>query len=109
MGVSVTKAALVLGVSRKTLSKNINGNSGISSAMAFRLSIAFGGSPESWKGATRFYCSGVISSSIISNILLFVIDSFDYERVHFDSVNNLPYFTGVIMLTGTKRLLKSTV
>lgn len=50
MGLSVTKAALALGVSRKTLSKIVNGNSGISPEMAFRLSIAFGGSPESWMG-----------------------------------------------------------
>lgn len=47
---SVTKAALALGVSRKTLSKIVNGNAGISPEMAFRLSIAFGGSPESWMG-----------------------------------------------------------
>jgi addiction module HigA family antidote len=47
---SVTKAALALDVSRKTLSKIVNGNSGISPEMAFRLSIAFGysGRPESW-------------------------------------------------------------
>lgn len=50
MGLSVTKAALALGVSRKTLSKIVNGNSGISPEMAFRLSITFGGSPESWMG-----------------------------------------------------------
>ena len=50
MGLSVTKAALALGVSRKTLSKIVNGNAGISPEMAFRLSIAFGGSPESWMG-----------------------------------------------------------
>lgn len=50
MGLSVTKAAIALGVSRKTLSKIVNGNSGISPEMAYRLSIAFGGSPESWMG-----------------------------------------------------------
>lgn len=50
MGLSVTKAAVALGVSRKTLSKIVNGNSGISPEMSFRLSIAFGGSPESWMG-----------------------------------------------------------
>lgn len=50
MGLSITKAALALGVSRKTLSKIVNGNSGISPEMAFRLSITFGGSPESWMG-----------------------------------------------------------
>ena len=50
MGLSVTKAAIALGVSRKTLSKIVNGNSGISPEMALRLSIVFGGSPESWMG-----------------------------------------------------------
>jgi len=50
MGLSITKAAIALGVSRKTLSKLVNGKSGISSEMAFRLSLAFGGSPESWMG-----------------------------------------------------------
>ena len=50
MGLSVTQAAGALGVSRKTLSKIINGKSGISPEMAFRLSMAFGGSPESWMG-----------------------------------------------------------
>jgi addiction module HigA family antidote len=45
MGVSVTQAAGALGVSRKTLSKIINGRAGISPEMAFRLSLAFGGSP----------------------------------------------------------------
>ena len=50
MGVSVTQAAGALGVSRKTLSKIINGRAGISPEMAFRLSMAFSGSPESWMG-----------------------------------------------------------
>ena len=50
MGVSVTQAAGALGVRRKTLSKIINGRAGISPEMAFRLSMAFGGSPESWMG-----------------------------------------------------------
>ena len=50
MGLSITRAALALGVSRKTLSKIVNGNSGISPEMAFRLSMAFGGRPESWMG-----------------------------------------------------------
>ncbi len=50
MGLTVTQAAEALGVSRKTLSKIINGKAGISPGMAFRLSMAFGGSPESWMG-----------------------------------------------------------
>lgn len=48
LGLSVTKAAKGLGVSRKALSELLNGHSGISTDMAIRLSKAFGGSPESW-------------------------------------------------------------
>lgn len=48
MGLSVTKAAEALGVSRKTLSTIINGRAGISPEMAIRLSKAFDTSPESW-------------------------------------------------------------
>ena len=47
-GLTVTAAASVLGVSRKTLSELLNGHSGISPEMAVRLSKAFGGSVESW-------------------------------------------------------------
>jgi antitoxin HigA-1 len=47
-GLTVTAAAGVLGVSRKTLSELLNGHSGISPEMAVRLSKAFGGSVESW-------------------------------------------------------------
>jgi antitoxin HigA-1 len=48
LGLTVTKAATLLGVSRKALSELVNGKSGISPEMAIRLSKAFGGSPEVW-------------------------------------------------------------
>jgi len=48
LGLTVTKAALGLGVTRKTLSMLLNGHAGISPEMAVRLSQAFGRSPESW-------------------------------------------------------------
>jgi len=48
MGLSVTAAAESLGIARKTLSAILNGQSGISSEMAVRLSLAFGTSSESW-------------------------------------------------------------
>ena len=48
LGVTVTKAAAAMGVSRKTLSSILNGRGGISPEMAVRLSIAFGTSAESW-------------------------------------------------------------
>jgi antitoxin HigA-1 len=48
LGLTVTKAAEVLGVSRKALSELVNGRAGISPEMAIRLGKAFGGSPEVW-------------------------------------------------------------
>ena len=48
LGLSVTRAAEALGVSRKTLSAILNGRAGISPEMAIRLSKAFGASAESW-------------------------------------------------------------
>ena len=48
LGLSVTKAAEGLGVSRKTLSALLNGSFGVSPEMAIRLSKGFGGSAESW-------------------------------------------------------------
>ena len=48
LGLSVTRTAEALGVSRKTLSAIFNGRAGISPEMAIRLSKAFGTSAESW-------------------------------------------------------------
>lgn len=48
LGLTLTKAAHALGVSRKTLSSILNGRSGISPEMAVRLSIAFKTTAESW-------------------------------------------------------------
>jgi addiction module HigA family antidote len=48
LGLSVTEGAKVLGVSRQTLTKIVNGNSGISHEMAIRLTKAFGSTPETW-------------------------------------------------------------
>ena len=48
LGLTVTKAAKGLGISRKTLSSILNGKAGISPEMALRLSIAFNTSSESW-------------------------------------------------------------
>ena len=47
---SVTKAAQHLGVARATLSRVLNGSSGISADMALRLRAALGTSPEMWMG-----------------------------------------------------------
>jgi addiction module HigA family antidote len=48
LGLSVTRAAEALGVTRTTLSAILNGRAGISPEMAIRLSKAFGTSAESW-------------------------------------------------------------
>ena len=48
LGLSVTRAAAALGVTRKELAALLDGRSGVSAEMAIRLSMAFGGSPESW-------------------------------------------------------------
>lgn len=48
LGLSVTRTAKALGVSRKALSELLNGHTGVSAEMAVRLSKAFGTSAESW-------------------------------------------------------------
>jgi addiction module HigA family antidote len=48
LGLSVTDGAKVLGVSRQTLTKIVNGRSGISAEMAIRLAKAFGSTAETW-------------------------------------------------------------
>jgi antitoxin HigA-1 len=54
-GLSITKGADVLGVTRLTLSNLVNGKNGVSPEMAIRLSKAFGGSPEVWLGMQMEY------------------------------------------------------
>jgi len=48
LGLSITEAAVALGVTRTTLSELVNEKRGISPEMAVRLSKVFGGSAESW-------------------------------------------------------------
>lgn len=55
LGISVTRAAQALGVSRKTLSAILNGRAGISPKMAIRLSLAFDKSAESWMNQQAQY------------------------------------------------------
>lgn len=50
LGLSVTSAAEALGVSRKTVSKIVNGGGAITPEMAVRLELAFGASAQSWLG-----------------------------------------------------------
>jgi addiction module HigA family antidote len=48
LGMSVTEGAKILGVTRQTLTKIVNGKSGISAKMAIRLAKAFGSAAETW-------------------------------------------------------------
>ena len=50
LGLTVTRAAQGLGVTRQALSDIVNERAGISVEMAFRLSKAFGSTPEIWLG-----------------------------------------------------------
>jgi antitoxin HigA-1 len=55
LGLTITKAADSLGVSRKALSELINGKVGISTEMALRLAKAFNTTPESWLTQQMYY------------------------------------------------------
>ena len=48
LGLTVTRAAKGLGVTRQALSDLVNLKPGVSVDMAYRLSLAFGSSPEMW-------------------------------------------------------------
>ena len=48
LGLTVTEAAKVLGVTRQALNNLLNGKSGISPEMAVRLAKAFGSTAETW-------------------------------------------------------------
>ena len=48
LGLSVTQGARHLGVGRQTLSNLVNEKAAISIEMAYRLSKAFGSTPETW-------------------------------------------------------------
>ena len=55
LGLTVTKAAKGLGVTRQALSNVINGRAGVSVDMAIRFSKAFGSTPETWLGMQMAY------------------------------------------------------
>ncbi|MDE0060115.1 MAG: HigA family addiction module antitoxin [Defluviicoccus sp.] len=50
LGLSVTEGARRLGVGRQALSNLVNERSSVSIEMAYRLSKAFGSTPETWLG-----------------------------------------------------------
>ena len=53
--VSITDAAQAMAISRKTLSKIVNGRGRVTPEIAVRLSIALGSSAESWLGHQAAY------------------------------------------------------
>ena len=55
LGLSVTRAAKGLGITRQALSELINERTGVSVEMAIRLSKAFGSTPETWLGMQVAY------------------------------------------------------
>ena len=55
LGLTVTRAAEGLGVTRQTLSDLVNEKAGISVEMSIRLSLAFGSSPETWLAMQTAY------------------------------------------------------
>ena len=55
LGLTVTRAAKGLGVTRQALSDLMNGKAGVSVEMSLRLSQAFGSTPETWLGMQTAY------------------------------------------------------
>ena len=55
LGLTITRAAEGLGVTRQALSDLVNQKAGISIEMSFRLSQAFGSTPEIWLGMQQAY------------------------------------------------------
>lgn len=55
LNLTITEAAKVLGVTRATVSRLVNGHSSISPDMAIRLSKAFGSTPDFWLNLQHNY------------------------------------------------------
>jgi len=55
LGMSVTELALILGVSRKTISKIVNEHASVTPNMALRLSKAFGTTAKLWMNVQQTY------------------------------------------------------
>ena len=55
MGMTITEAAESLGVTRKTVSKIINGRGAITPEMALRIEIVFGSTAETWMNMQTAY------------------------------------------------------
>ena len=55
LGLTITNAAKVLGVSRQALNSLVNGQAGLSPEMAIRLDKAFGGTADAWLALQTAY------------------------------------------------------
>ena len=55
LGLTITEAATTLGVNRSTLSEIVNERRGISTEMAVRLSMVFGGNATTWLTQQALY------------------------------------------------------
>ena len=55
LGLTITRLAEMIGISRKTLSKIINERGSVTPEMALRLSRAFDTSPEFWMNLQKNY------------------------------------------------------
>ena len=63
-GITVTKAARLLGVTRTTLSNIINLRSDISPEMCYRIATVFGGTPEIWANLQTKYNLSVVAEKV---------------------------------------------
>jgi len=55
LGLTITETADALGVARRTLSELVNGHRSVSTEMAERLAIAFGGDAITWLNQQMLY------------------------------------------------------
>jgi addiction module HigA family antidote len=62
LGLTLTQAAIRLGVTRKTISKIINARGSITPEMALRLEIVFGTSAQAWMNIQTAYDLWQLSS-----------------------------------------------
>ncbi|MDY6323520.1 MAG: HigA family addiction module antitoxin [Catonella sp.] len=71
LGLSITEAAEMLGVTRKTLSEFVNGKSSLSPEMALRISEATHTSAESWIAMQDKLTLWKARQSMPSNVIMF--------------------------------------
>jgi len=62
LGLTLTEAAVRLGVTRKTMSKIVNGHGAITPEMALRLEMVFGTSAQAWMNMQTAYDLWQLSS-----------------------------------------------